>query len=232
MIAATDYMRTVGDLIRNWVPRRYIVLGTDGFGRSDTRAALRSFFEVDRCHVAVAALKALADEGVLSAQLVKQAIEKYGIDPDRRIPGIVDLALSRGLELSQRCVLRLRKAKAATTASPGTHEPTVEGSGIGPTVVDQLPRRVSPSFCIAWPLNSITLVGAANWPDDRERSERHGVALGIGFDPGTGIQPDGDVGQRGIDLWTDADGVEASRRRRNHKLIKRQPEVFFERRAD
>jgi pyruvate dehydrogenase E1 component len=76
-------MRTVGDLIRNWVPRRYTVLGTDGFGRSDTRAALRSFFEVDRHHVTVAALKALADEGTIDRQLVKQAIEKYGIDPDR-----------------------------------------------------------------------------------------------------------------------------------------------------
>jgi pyruvate dehydrogenase E1 component len=83
VIAATDYMRTVGDLIRNWVPRRYTVLGTDGFGRSDTRAALRSFFEVDRHHVTVAALKALADEGTIDRQLVKQAIEKYGIDPDR-----------------------------------------------------------------------------------------------------------------------------------------------------
>ena len=83
VIAATDYMRTVGDLIRNWVPRRYTVLGTDGFGRSDTRAALRSFFEVDRHHVALAALKALADEGAIDRKLVKQAIEKYGIDPDR-----------------------------------------------------------------------------------------------------------------------------------------------------
>jgi pyruvate dehydrogenase E1 component len=83
VIAATDYMRTVGDLIRNWVPRRYTVLGTDGFGRSDTRAALRSFFEVDRHHVTVAALKALADEGTIDHQVVKRAIEKYGIDPDR-----------------------------------------------------------------------------------------------------------------------------------------------------
>jgi pyruvate dehydrogenase E1 component len=83
IIAATDYMRTVGDLIRNWVPRRYTVLGTDGFGRSDTRAALRSFFEVDRHHVTLAALKSLADEGAIDRGLVKQAIEKYGIDPGR-----------------------------------------------------------------------------------------------------------------------------------------------------
>jgi pyruvate dehydrogenase E1 component len=82
VIAATDYMRTVGDMIRNWVPRRYTVLGTDGFGRSDTRAALRSFFEVDRHHVTVAALKALADEGRLGREVVRQAIERYRIDTD------------------------------------------------------------------------------------------------------------------------------------------------------
>ena len=82
MIASTDYMRTVGDMIRNWVPRRYTVLGTDGFGRSDTRAALRSFFEVDRHHVTVAALKALADERRLGREVVRQAIERYRIDTD------------------------------------------------------------------------------------------------------------------------------------------------------
>ena len=86
IIASTDYMRTVGDLIRPWVPRRYSVLGTDGFGRSDTREALRSFFEVDRFHVTVAALKALADDGVIERTLVKQAIDKYAIDPERRNP--------------------------------------------------------------------------------------------------------------------------------------------------
>jgi pyruvate dehydrogenase E1 component len=80
VVAATDYMRTVGDMIRNWVPRRYMVLGTDGFGRSDTRAALRSFFEVDRHHVTVAALKALADEGTLDRGVVKQALQRYAID--------------------------------------------------------------------------------------------------------------------------------------------------------
>jgi pyruvate dehydrogenase E1 component len=86
VIASTDYMRTVGDLIRNWVPRRYTVLGTDGFGRSDTRAALRSFFEVDRFHVTVAALRALADEGTVDRRAVKQGIAKYGVDPDRPNP--------------------------------------------------------------------------------------------------------------------------------------------------
>jgi len=87
VIAASDYMRTVADLIRNWVPRRYVALGTDGFGRSDTRERLRDFFEVDRRHVAVAALKALADEGAVDANIVQQAIEKYAIAPTGPTPG-------------------------------------------------------------------------------------------------------------------------------------------------
>jgi pyruvate dehydrogenase E1 component len=86
VIAASDYMRTVADLIRNWVPRRYVALGTDGYGRSDIRAALRDFFEVDRRHVAVAALKALADDGSIDAKTVQQAIEKYAIGADRPNP--------------------------------------------------------------------------------------------------------------------------------------------------
>jgi pyruvate dehydrogenase E1 component len=86
VVASTDYMRTVGDLIRPWISRRYTVLGTDGFGRSDTRPALRSFFEVDRHHVTIAALKALADDGTIDRSLVKQAIDKYRIDADRRNP--------------------------------------------------------------------------------------------------------------------------------------------------
>jgi pyruvate dehydrogenase E1 component len=86
VIASTDYMRSVGDLIRPWISRRYTVLGTDGFGRSDTRVALRSFFEVDRHHVTIAALKALADDGTIDRSLVKQAIDKYRIDADRRNP--------------------------------------------------------------------------------------------------------------------------------------------------
>jgi pyruvate dehydrogenase E1 component len=86
VIAATDYMRTVPDLIRTWVPRKFVTLGTDGFGRSDSRAALRDFFEVDRHHVTVAALKALADEGKLDKKVVARAIEKYGIAADRPNP--------------------------------------------------------------------------------------------------------------------------------------------------
>ena len=80
VIASTDYMRALPDMIRTWVPRRYVTLGTDGFGRSDTRAALRRFFEVDRSHVVVVTLKALADEGTVARDIVKQAIAKYGVD--------------------------------------------------------------------------------------------------------------------------------------------------------
>ena len=62
--------------------RRYVTLGTDGFGRSDTRQALRAFFEVDRHHIALAALKALADDGVVPRELAADAIQRYGIDPE------------------------------------------------------------------------------------------------------------------------------------------------------
>jgi pyruvate dehydrogenase E1 component len=85
-VAATDYIRTFADQIRQFVPGRYAVLGTDGFGRSDYRVKLREFFEVDRHHVAVAALKALADEGTLEASVVQQAIERYGVDADADPP--------------------------------------------------------------------------------------------------------------------------------------------------
>jgi len=86
VIASTDYMRSVADLIRTWVPRRYVTLGTDGFGRSDTRAALRDFFEVDRHHVVISTLKALADEGTIERKQVGEAIRKYGIKADRPNP--------------------------------------------------------------------------------------------------------------------------------------------------
>ena len=78
VIAATDYVRAVPELIRAFVPRRYVTLGTDGFGRSDTRGALREFFEVDRGSIVVAALKALADEGTVDAGVVKRARQHYG----------------------------------------------------------------------------------------------------------------------------------------------------------
>jgi pyruvate dehydrogenase E1 component len=85
-IAATDYMKLFADQVRAWVPTDYKVLGTDGFGRSDTREKLRHFFEVDRHFVVVAALKALADRGEIEAKKVTEAIKKYGIDPEKCDP--------------------------------------------------------------------------------------------------------------------------------------------------
>jgi len=86
VIASTDYMRLYAEQIRPSVPGSYRVLGTDGFGRSDYRKQLRSFFEVDRHFVAIAALKQLADEQLLPAKTVTEAIKKYGVDPARRNP--------------------------------------------------------------------------------------------------------------------------------------------------
>ena len=85
VVAATDYMKAVPDQIRPFVGnQRFVTLGTDGFGRSDTREALRGLFEVDRHHIVVAALKALADDGLLRPQEVADAISKYGVDPEAR----------------------------------------------------------------------------------------------------------------------------------------------------
>jgi len=86
VVAATDYVRALPDGIRAWVPARYEVLGTDGFGRSDYRRALRRFFEVDRYHVAVTALRALAAEGKVENSLADEAIAKYEIDPEAADP--------------------------------------------------------------------------------------------------------------------------------------------------
>ncbi len=83
VIAATDYVRAVPELIRACVPGRYVTLGTDGFGRSDTRQALRAFFEVDRHSVVVAALRALADDGKLPSDVVRAARERYGKSGDK-----------------------------------------------------------------------------------------------------------------------------------------------------
>jgi pyruvate dehydrogenase E1 component len=79
VIAVSDYVTAVPDLIRAWVPRRYVALGTDGYGRSDTRENLRRFFEMDRHHIAVAALAALADEGAINRDIVADAVRRYGI---------------------------------------------------------------------------------------------------------------------------------------------------------
>src|SRR5450830_1224732 len=88
IVVSTDYMRTFAEQVRAFIPkdRSYKVLGTDGFGRSDSREKLREFFEVNRYFVVIAALKSLADEGALSASVVAQAITKYGINADKPNP--------------------------------------------------------------------------------------------------------------------------------------------------
>ncbi len=89
VVAATDYMRNFANQIRAYVPQRFLVLGTDGFGRSDTRVKLRQFFEVNRYYVVLATLKALADEGSVPPQNVVEAIKKYGIDAEKPYPATV-----------------------------------------------------------------------------------------------------------------------------------------------
>jgi pyruvate dehydrogenase E1 component len=91
VVAASDYLKTFADQIRPFIPkdRSYRVLGTDGFGRSDSRAKLRYFFEVNRHFIAIAALKALADNGEGKMKTVAEAIKKYGIDPDKADPTTV-----------------------------------------------------------------------------------------------------------------------------------------------
>jgi len=90
VVAATDYMKAFAEQIRAFLPtHNYLVLGTDGFGRSDTRRQLRKFFEVDRNYVAVAAMKALADQEAVPRGKVTEAIRKYGIDPEKPNPTTV-----------------------------------------------------------------------------------------------------------------------------------------------
>jgi pyruvate dehydrogenase E1 component len=86
VVASTDYLRAYADQIRQWVPGRYRTLGTDGYGRSDKRQALRRFFEIDRHYVVVAALKELADLGEIEPERVQAAIERFEIDPDAAMP--------------------------------------------------------------------------------------------------------------------------------------------------
>ena len=85
-VAASDYMKIVPDQIRPWIPGRYVVLGTDGFGRSDSRAQLRKFFEVDRYHIAAAALNALAAEDLIDSKTISKALKKFGISGDKPDP--------------------------------------------------------------------------------------------------------------------------------------------------
>ncbi len=86
VVAATDYMRSYADQIRPFVRAPYRVLGTDGFGRSDTRQKLRRFFEVDRNYLCVAALSALAERGDVERSRISEAIRKYGIETEKPNP--------------------------------------------------------------------------------------------------------------------------------------------------
>jgi len=86
VVAATDFVRAYAEQIRPALNRAYVALGTDGFGRSDTRDQLRRHFEVDRYFVTLAALKALADEGEIPTERVAEALERYGIDPEKSDP--------------------------------------------------------------------------------------------------------------------------------------------------
>jgi pyruvate dehydrogenase E1 component len=89
VVAATDYMRSYADQVRSEITRPYVVLGTDGFGRSDYRVALRRFFEVNRYFVVQAALKALADAGEITLEKAAEAIVKYGLETEQPDPWTV-----------------------------------------------------------------------------------------------------------------------------------------------
>jgi pyruvate dehydrogenase E1 component len=88
LIAASDYVKAMPDSIDRWLPRPLTALGTDGFGRSETRAALREFFEVDYRYVIVATLAALARDGTLEASIVDQAIKAHNINPEKANPAV------------------------------------------------------------------------------------------------------------------------------------------------
>jgi pyruvate dehydrogenase E1 component len=90
VIAATDFVKAVPDMVARWIDRPYVVLGTDGFGRSDTRDALRTYFEVSPEHIAYAALAGLAQGGEVSTDELTKARAALGIDPDRGDPGSVE----------------------------------------------------------------------------------------------------------------------------------------------
>jgi len=91
IVAVTDFMCAVPDQVARWVPRSFVSLGTDGFGRSDTREALRRFFEVDAAHVTVAVLSSLAEGGRIRPEVVTRAINDLGIDPELPAPWRADL---------------------------------------------------------------------------------------------------------------------------------------------
>jgi pyruvate dehydrogenase E1 component len=86
VVAVTDYMKLVPDQVGRWVPWPFVTLGTDGFGRSDARKALRRFFEVDTGHIVAATLSSLAAQGLVSRDLVSDAFSRYQIDPEAPDP--------------------------------------------------------------------------------------------------------------------------------------------------
>jgi pyruvate dehydrogenase E1 component len=86
VVVSSDWMKSVNDMPARWVPNRFVALGSDGFGRSDTRDALRRHFEIDAEHIVVATLHALMLEGKVQAETVEKAIRQYGIDPERIEP--------------------------------------------------------------------------------------------------------------------------------------------------
>jgi pyruvate dehydrogenase E1 component len=88
VIAVTDYMRLVPDQVSRWVPGPFTTLGTDGFGRSDARKALRRFFEVDAGHIVAATLSTLAGQGAVAETVVKDAFDRYDIDPEAPDPAV------------------------------------------------------------------------------------------------------------------------------------------------
>ncbi|MEP4466318.1 transketolase-like TK C-terminal-containing protein, partial [Marinobacter alexandrii] len=86
VVSSTDYMKLFTEQVRALIPQTFVTLGTDGYGRSDTREKLRSHFEVDRYHVAVTALSALAQDGEVKKDVVLEAMRKYGIDRNKTNP--------------------------------------------------------------------------------------------------------------------------------------------------
>ncbi|MDC6486406.1 pyruvate dehydrogenase (acetyl-transferring), homodimeric type [Methylophilaceae bacterium] len=88
IIASTDYMKSFADQVSNFIPNHFVSLGTDGYGRSDSREALRSFFEVDRYYIVIAALKALSDQNKIDVSMVADAIKKYNIDHTKTNPAL------------------------------------------------------------------------------------------------------------------------------------------------
>jgi pyruvate dehydrogenase E1 component len=88
LVAASDYMKVLPESLTQWMPRPLVALGTDGFGRSEGRTALRDFFEVDAKHIVLATLHALAREKKIEAKVVNQAIKELGINPEKSNPAI------------------------------------------------------------------------------------------------------------------------------------------------